>query len=625
MQRLSLIKAISIASILFAAFFYGSSQADEKNIHQVKDLAYGVSLFHFFQDKNFSAITDLLVAEHYQQIKSKDKNPQLLLGGLYLSYDLQQQSAEIFKQLLNDKTLNVSAVIQDRAWYLLGKNYYQNKNLELAKSAFEKIKDSLQAEDEAERLYLLNTIYLHSNNLASAEKTLNTISDNSVWKNYAQFNTASYSVRKGESTELGKKLFKQLANNELLNSETQTIKDKANLALAYIALQNKQSQTAIQHFNKIRLKETETNKALIGLGWAYYREKQYEEAIIPWLNLASSQTESDLAVQEALISIPYAFEKMQQKDKALYQYELAIDSYKFQLDETKKLYRYINGQTFIQEMNPGSLGSEATPILSIIKNINPLMTRYLLPLLTSDEFQHGIKSYQEISHLKYILSHWENNIPALRMILKEKRQTYQHKLAKTLTDKSLNKVKTLSQRYKQLSKELIDIESKQDAFKLTTSKEQSQLKLLKRSAERLALLKNTTEDSTEQQARLKRLKGLLTWNIITDYPVRIWQSKKQLRQLKSATQGMHKAMSSLKYSWAKSPADFSTFDKRIANKESQIRTLIKKLESAIKSQEKYLRSMALAELKLHRNQIKLYHDRALYAKARLYDSLMARE
>jgi len=34
--------------------------------------------------------------------------------------------------------------------------------------------------------------------------------------------------------------------------------------------------------------------------------------------------------------------------------------------------------------------------------------------------------------------------------------------------------------------------------------------------------------------------------------------------------------------------------------------------------------MALEELRLHRNQIKLYHDRALYAKARLYDSLMER-
>ncbi len=611
--------------MIVAGLIYGICNAGENNIHQVKDLAYGKSLFHFYQGKSFSAITDLLVADHYQQIKSQDKNPQLLLGGLYLAYDLHNQSSNIFKQLLSDETLNVSQVIQDRAWYLLGKNYYQNNNISQAKIAFEKVKDSLEKNNEEERLYLLNTIYLHEGNLKAARNILNHIPISSIWKRYAQFNTASHAIKKSNNLNLGKSLFKQLTENDKLSHEAKTIKDKAHLALAYLALQKKQSEHAIEHFNKIRLKETETNKALIGLGWAYYREEEYEDAVIPWLNLASSQTESDLAVQEALISIPYAFEKMQEKDNALYQYELAIDSYKFQLDETKKLHQYLNSKAFIQEINPGSLGSEFTPIASIIKDINPLMTRYLLPLLTSNDFQHGIKSYQEIIHLKYILSHWHNNIPALRMILKEKRKTYKQKLSKTLDDDSLNKVGELSKRYKKLSNTLRSIESKQKAYQLATLKEQSQLKLLKNSKKRLDSLSQAKENISEQRERYKRLKGLLSWNIITDYPVRIWQTKKQLRQLKTAIQNMHNSMNSLKSSWVKSPKNFASFDKRIKNKEEKITQLIKSIEDTIKSQERYLKNTALEALRLHRNQIKLYHDRALYAKARLYDSLMARE
>lgn len=625
MRHPNSIKALLTAATLLLYIGCSSSWADKNNIHKVKDLDYGVALFHFFQEKNFSAITDLLVAEHYKRLKSGDKNPRLLLGGLYLSYDLHDQSADIFKQLLDDKDLNTPLTIQDRAWYLLGKNYYQNNFLAESELALKNIKDTLQADDEAEKLYLLNTIYLRDNKTEQATKILDQIPADSIWKSYAQFNTAVYLIKKQNTAAKGHELLSELANTDAPHPEKKIIKDKANLALAFVALKDKQSQLAIDHFNKVRLKGTETNKALIGLGWGLYRQKKYDDATIPWLNLASSQTESDLAVQEALISVPYAFEKMQEKEKALYQYDLAIASYKFQLEETQKLLNHIKSQNFIRELNPGSLGNESTPIVSIIKNINPLMTRYLLPLLTSDRFQHAIKSYQEIVHLEYKMNRWENSMPALHMILKEKRKTYKHKLAHTVNDDSLDRVNALTQKHKKLSIELRQIEGKQIAIKLATADELEKLTLLNTSEKRLKKLKDSDEDTNEQADKLRLLKGLMTWKIDTDFPVRIWKAKRQMQQLDLAIQNMKKAIHSLKASWKQAPADFSTFDKRIQNKESQIQTLRSQLKLAINTQKKYLRKMALDALKLHRNQIKLYHDRALYSKARLYDSLMARE
>lgn len=621
------IRFLLITATLILYFSCGNLWADKKNIHKVQDLAYGVSLFHFFQEKHFSAITNLLVADHYQHLNSGDQNPRLLLGGLYLSYNLHDQSAKIFKKLLNDMNLKTPDTIRDRAWYLLGKAYYQNHFLKKSEEALENIKNTLQDSDDAERLYLLNTLYLKENKLKQAVEILNKISDKSIWKSYAQFNTATYLIksRKTDINSLGHRLLTQLTNTTPKNPERKIIKDKANLALAFISLKDKQSQSAVEHFNQIRLKGTETNKALIGLGWGLYRQEKYNEATIPWLNLASSQTESDLAVQEALISVPYAFEKMQEKEKALYQYDLAIDSYKFQLEETDKLLKHIKSQNFIYELNPGSLGNESTPIVSIIKNINPLMTRYLLPLLTSDKFQQAIKSYQEVVHLEYRMGHWENSLPALKMILKEKRKTYKHKLARTLNDESLDKVNILIKKQKSLSSSLKQIERKQDSLKLATAEELKKLSLLETSKEKIELLKDSNEDIGDQLKKYHLLKGLLTWKIDTDFPVRLWQAKRHMKKLNLAIQDMKKSIRSLKSSWKKAPADFSSFDKRIQNKESKIKTLRHKLKQAITIQKKYLRKMALDALKLHRNQIKLYHDRALYAKARLYDSLMARE
>ncbi len=630
------IKALLTVCTLLAFICGSGVYAENKTSHQVKDLAYGVSLFNFFQQKYFSAITELLVAEHYQRIKSDDKNPPLLLGGLYLSYDLHRQSASVFEQLLKDEDLEMPITIQDQAHFLLGKNHFHDGAWAKAEEQFISIRDGLKLDNEEEKLFLLNTLFLRNDDFEQAEETLDYFVSDSIWRGYAQFNTASRLIQHHDedSIELGFDLLEELASDDSPHIEKQLLKDKANLALAYVALRDGHSKLSIEYFNDIRLKGIESNKALLGVGWARYREDEYRQAVIPWMHLASSQTESDLAVQEAFISIPYAFEKMQLKDQALHHYALALDSYKFQLNETEKLITFIKSPEFIAQLNPGSLGRETTSSADVIKNMDPLLTQYLLPFLSSNEFQHEAKSYLEIMHLKFMLNHWKNNIPALKMILREKRKTYKNKLSKTMDDESLNKVKVLTKKRDQLAQQIEDIEASGDVKKLATAKEVGYLALLDNSESRINQLNNLSdelardsivvEDMYDAQVKHRLLKGRMLWQMDTDYPVRLWAIKQDLKRLNKAVNNMNQSMSSLESAWKNAPSDFSGFDERIASREVQVKTLRKKIDRAITSQEKQLRTLTLERLRLHRNQIKLYHDRALYAKARLYDSLMER-
>lgn len=622
MRHFKIIKSLIKAGLLSLLVFTSVLRADQNNLHQVEDLDYGVSLFHFYQQNYFSAITDLLVADHYQRINTDNKNPKLLLGGLYLSYHLHNKSSEILQGLLDDEESQISTAIRDRARYLLAKDYYRNKLYTEAKQALLKISDSLNKEDEEERLYLLNTVYLKEKDVEKAKEVLEEFSDESMWKIYAQYNTASFLSQTEEGAEEGHELFDEISSIQTQDPEKQIIQDKASLALGYLSLKNEDSEQALNYFNNIRIDGTETNKALLGLGWARYREKEFAKAIIPWMSLAS-KTASELTVQEALISIPYAFEKMRIDEQAMLQYELAIHSYKYQLSETLQLHKFIKSPEFIKQLSPGSLGNEFMPVESVIKKINPLMTTYLLSLMTSDDFQEAVDTYQQVKHLKYRLDHWKNGVPALKMILKEKRKTYKNKLAKTMDDSNLDKVATLSRRRDKLEAELRQIENKEASLELVTQDEVEKLKLLKDNSNRLNALRGSGEDIAEQKNKQRLLNGLLMWKIKTEYPARIWAARKELIQLNRAVADMNKSMRSLKSSWTGAPQDFSQFDRRIANKGKKIRDLNAKVEKAVARQEKYLRSMTLQALKLHRNQIKLYHDRALFAKARLYDSLMA--
>jgi len=599
--------------------------ADDKNAHKVEDLAYGVSIYNFNQGKYFSSITNLLVAEKNDQISKDKQNPQLLLGGLYLSYGMYSKSTDVFESLLEDGDLNVSEEVKDRAWYLSGKNFYENGKLDEAKKSLIKVKDSLKAGNEEERLYWLNTIFLKKRDVVSAVDILYKMQDRSIWRYYSVFNTATYLIKAGTYAGYARQLLLDLSSIQAANDEEKLLVDKANLALAYVSLKNEKQAEAVQHFLKIRTGGDVTSEALLGLGWAQYRDEDYDNSITSWMHLVAGQNKSDLVVQEALISIPYAYEKKKENDQALFQYGHAIEGYKTQINETQKLVDFINSDKFIEQMSPANISDEAPPIYNGIQNLNPLMYRYLYKLISSEKFQFSVQAYQQAKYLRYKLSRWQDTIPALQMMLNEKRSTYNNKLVKTLDDESLDKVDNLIKRRNKLLAEVVEIETNQSFGALATAKESEYLKIL--SAVDNTLKSGLADDAESNELRFKYrlLNGLLKWRMETDYPGRLWKVKKETNSLNEAVESLQARLASLKKTFKSAPKDFTQFDARIGDKKAEIVQLKSRAAAEIVKQENHLRGTALKALEAHRNQIRLYHDRALYAKARLYDAMMVKE
>jgi len=485
----------------------------------------------------------------------------------------------------------------------------------------------LQKKDEEERLYWLNTVFLKKLDVVSAVDMLYKMQDRSIWRYYAVFNTATYLIRAETYPDYARQLLLDLSLIEANDSEEKLLVDKANLALAYISLKNNNQQEAIQHFLKIRTNGGVTSEALLGLGWAQYRDKNYDDSIASWMNLVSTQTKSDLMVQEALISIPYVFEKKQDNDQALYLYGLAVEGYKVQIDETKKLVDYINSEQFIAQISPANMSDEVPPLFSSVKDVNPLMYRYLSKFVFSKEFNASVQSYQQIKYLGYKLDRWQYSMPSLQMMLSEKRSTYKNKLTKTLDDDSLKQVKELITRKNTVLSKLNKIESNESFYALAEQKESEYIEVL--SAVKTALenvpLESENSDVGELRFKYRLMQGLLKWRLETEYPVRLWQLKKATKKLDDTTKNMQSRLASLKHVFKSAPKEFAEFDARIVNKEEQINQLKSRVKSELIKQEQRIRTAALSALEVHRNQIRLYHDRALYAKARLYDSMMVKE
>src|ERR1700744_444300 len=125
--------------------------------HTVQDLAYGDVLFYFYQDDYFDAIPRLLAARQLGRIPHTLEESELLLGGLYLSLGEHVEAGRIFEALLQQ---NTSESVRNRAWFYLGKVWFQRGYLDESEKALRKVSDRIDPRISAERYMLLAEIML---------------------------------------------------------------------------------------------------------------------------------------------------------------------------------------------------------------------------------------------------------------------------------------------------------------------------------------------------------------------------------------------------------------------------------------------------------------------------------
>jgi len=201
--------------------------------HVVEDLAYGDVLFYFYQDDYFDSITRLLAAQQLDRIPHTKEEAELLLGGLYLSLGEHVEAGRIFQQLLNQ---NTSEAVRNRAWFYLGKVWYQRGYLEESENALKQVSGKIDQRINAERYMLLAQVMMREGRYDDAIAALSNWHGSPDWTAYAQFNLGVSLVRKGRLPEaIG--FLNRVGQMETRSVELLALKDKANLALGFALLQ----------------------------------------------------------------------------------------------------------------------------------------------------------------------------------------------------------------------------------------------------------------------------------------------------------------------------------------------------------------------------------------------------
>src|SRR5450631_3906883 len=109
--------AMALTGVVLATGTAGARGAEAPR-RAVQDPYYGVALYDFYQENYFSSLTGLMVAQQLGRVGHHVEDAEILRGGLYLSYGLHREAAEIFARLIER---GAPAAVRDRAWYYLAK------------------------------------------------------------------------------------------------------------------------------------------------------------------------------------------------------------------------------------------------------------------------------------------------------------------------------------------------------------------------------------------------------------------------------------------------------------------------------------------------------------------------
>jgi tetratricopeptide repeat protein len=579
----------------------------------VKDLYYGDVLFYFYQDDYFNALTRLRAAQEKHRMAHHADEAELLLGGLYLSYGEHLEAGAIFDRLLKaDAPLSV----RNRAWFYLGKVWYQRGYWAQAENALRKVEGELPAQLEAEKRNLLAQVLIQQGRYDDAIALLNGWRGPPDWTAFAQFNLGVALVRKGRLADAATML-DAVGRMEAPNEELAALRDKANLALGYAYLQAGQAAEAKPILQRVRLEGPQSNKALLGVGWADSATEQYRAALVPWMELHGRNL-LDAAVQESYLAVPFAFAKLNANAQAAEYYTTAIRSYADESARIDESIAAIKGGQLLDTLVKHDAQGRYGWFWQLENLPDAPESRYLYHLLAGHEFQEGLKNYRDLDYMQRNLAEWDRSLAAFGDMLDTRRTAYNQRLPKIDASLASMDPRAIASTRVELESRLNAAERAGDFAALGTAQEQQMWGTIHEIEDALAAQPDDPSlDETRDKVRL--LKGVLYWQMNESFKARTWTTRRSLKELDAALKQMEKRWLLVQQARKNMPNDTEAFAHRVAQLRPRIEALGTRLAAAGRAQGEYLAGIAVDELEAQKQRLTSYQVQARFALASIYD------
>ncbi|SFL83404.1 hypothetical protein [Marinobacter zhejiangensis] len=371
---------------------------------EVQDLKYGAVLYEFYQQNYFETLVEYAYAEEMGGIVGHGTYPELLKGGVSLSYGLDAQAEDIFARVAEG---NVSDEDRNRAWFYLGKMQYLRGDADRAARNLAQINGSMPDELDAEYRYLAALVNIRLGYYDAGQSVAQTIDEDSPYAPYFHFNLG-IAYGKQQRFEQAAEALTEVVEAEDGSAELQRLADRARMALSYLYAEMDDLARSEQQLVQVRTTGAYSNRGLLGASWLAVNEGNFRKALAP-LSALGQRSIALPEVQEALLLKPHVYEQMGLDGRAArgfidadakYREALQwLSSARESLDQADMMELFV--QNLDQVLGESDWFGQA-PSVSV-NHLSP----FLVELMSDHSFQSVLKDLRDLYAVRNNLEAWQ--------------------------------------------------------------------------------------------------------------------------------------------------------------------------------------------------------------------------
>jgi len=127
------------------------------------------------------------------------------------------------------------------------------------------------------------------------------------------------------------------------------------------------------------------------------------------------------------------------------------------------------------------------------------------------------------------------------------------------------------------------------------------------------------EDVSRARDKYRLLRGLLYWDVSSDYRPRLWQAKKNLKELDRGLAETGARREALMHAQREAPRSFDDYAARIVQLRGRIAQLQSRVQAVSAAHARHLENLAVADLAAQKERLAAYLTQARFAVAQMYD------
>ncbi len=589
----------------------------------LKDLYFGEALYYANQGHYFEALErlDAELAQHHgldepelDTLYIHIGEAEFSVGDFELRYRMHHRAGRAIRAVLEG---DVDEAVRNEAAFRLARIHFQKDQPEDALRALDRISGRVPERIQDDVEFLRANVYLSLAQPAEAVEVLRGVEGAESLQGFAEYNLGIALLQAGQQQDALRQL-DRAGRVKTSDPGVLAIRDKSNLVRGTLLFESEDFSSSQQSLDRVRLEGPFSNQALLRAGWADASADNYERALVPWTLLAERAT-TDLAVQEAMLALPYAYSKLNVYGRAAVLYGQAVEAFSGELTKVNASIESIRDGRFLEALVREEIRQNKDWVIRLRQLPETPETYYLMALMASHDFQTALQNYLDLEDLRKKLVSWQSSFDAFDDMIRLRRAYYEPLLPEI--DSQFRKldaqIRLRMEQRENLAKRLESMLVAPRPDYLATAEERFQSVRLDAIDAQLEAAGYAEDDP--QRVRVARLKGALHWTLETAYHERLTETYENLSELNTVVADLQSRYQGFVRTRQAAMHSYVGYEIPIQRLRTRVASGLKRLNLLMARQGHMLETVAINELKIRRKRLEMYQNEARYAFADSYD------